>query len=338
MPSKPQRKGYPSTANAATVAAFVSRNAPRRRWELLGREWTVEELADEVAKDRAYFEKSGGRRDDFRRRSHVTSWVRRGFSGGNEASRNRYGDRYLRTMSLGVSGKSLVLCRSRIVRHEGNRSEKARNVHRGIRTKPSLPTWIALSRLFVPIIRPPKLWVRTPLIPDATATEENLTGIGRYLAQHVGKWLERWELCAFNNLCIDKYKRLGKTWEFESTPLLSGEELETPGKNRETKRRGALPSFRRRARPAWKNLIKTRKHPRYVSSKAVMPVDGKRSHPMRTRTEFFENEMKQFEPSAKVGLVAYGRSQGIAASFVVDLDSSERSEGDDYRGVQQRAE
>jgi len=71
-----------------------------------------------------------------------------------------------------------------------------------------------------------RLWVRTPLIPGATATRENLSGIGAYLGRELDGMVERWELCAFNNLCRDKYARLGMDWLYAGTPLLSMEELE----------------------------------------------------------------------------------------------------------------
>ena len=69
------------------------------------------------------------------------------------------------------------------------------------------------------------LWIRTPLIPGATATQTNITGIGRYLAKHLPGKMMRWELCAFNNLCTDKYTRLGMEWPYAGHPLLTGEEL-----------------------------------------------------------------------------------------------------------------
>lgn len=79
-----------------------------------------------------------------------------------------------------------------------------------------------------------RLWVRTPLIPAATATENNITGIGRYLAKHLQGKVERWELCAFNNLCADKYARLGTEWKYSNQALLTKKELtqfETFAKN-----------------------------------------------------------------------------------------------------------
>jgi pyruvate formate lyase activating enzyme len=71
-----------------------------------------------------------------------------------------------------------------------------------------------------------QLWVRTPLIPGATATRENLLGIGAFLAEQMNGLVDRWELCAFNNLCRDKYQRLGMTWAYADTPLLTSEELD----------------------------------------------------------------------------------------------------------------
>lgn len=73
---------------------------------------------------------------------------------------------------------------------------------------------------------PIEIWIRTPLIPGATDGEENLGAIGRYLAAHLQGRVARWELCAFNNLCRDQYRRLGRPWEYADTPLMSTEDLE----------------------------------------------------------------------------------------------------------------
>jgi pyruvate formate lyase activating enzyme len=71
-----------------------------------------------------------------------------------------------------------------------------------------------------------RLWIRSPLIPGATFSRENLIGISAYLAGHVNDAVERWELCAFNNLCRDKYARLDLDWKFQSTLLMSPSELD----------------------------------------------------------------------------------------------------------------
>lgn len=69
------------------------------------------------------------------------------------------------------------------------------------------------------------LWVRTPLIPGATASESNLMEIGRFIHAHIEDHLDRWELCAFNNLCRDKYERLDLKWNYADTQLLTQSEI-----------------------------------------------------------------------------------------------------------------
>ena len=71
-----------------------------------------------------------------------------------------------------------------------------------------------------------RLWIRTPLIPGATATRENLLGLGAFISENLDGLVERWELCAFNNLCRDKYRRLEMPWRFGETPLLLPEDLD----------------------------------------------------------------------------------------------------------------
>jgi pyruvate formate lyase activating enzyme len=73
------------------------------------------------------------------------------------------------------------------------------------------------------------LWIRTPLIPVATATRENISGISAWLAANLDGTVDRWELCAFNNLCRDKYSRLDMDWTFKETSLMTQPELDQAG-------------------------------------------------------------------------------------------------------------
>ncbi len=73
---------------------------------------------------------------------------------------------------------------------------------------------------------PTGIWVRTPIIPGATDTDNNITAIGRHIAAVGGKAVVRWELCAFNNLCADKYQRLGLDWAYEGRGCLPVEGME----------------------------------------------------------------------------------------------------------------
>lgn len=72
----------------------------------------------------------------------------------------------------------------------------------------------------------PALWIRTPLVPGVTATPAVLQAIGRFLAERLAGRVQRWELCAFNNLCQDKYQRLGREWAYRGQAGMALDELE----------------------------------------------------------------------------------------------------------------
>lgn len=62
---------------------------------------------------------------------------------------------------------------------------------------------------------PMEIWIRTPLIPGATADLENIRGIGTFLRDNLLDVIGRWEMCAFNGVCVAKYDKLQTTWAFD---------------------------------------------------------------------------------------------------------------------------
>ncbi len=66
-----------------------------------------------------------------------------------------------------------------------------------------------------------KIWIRTPLIPDYTATPRNIEAIAKYLTTFN---VERWEICCFNNLCTDKYRQQGLEWALQDHELFTSDE------------------------------------------------------------------------------------------------------------------
>lgn len=69
------------------------------------------------------------------------------------------------------------------------------------------------------------LWIRTPLIPGATANRDTIERIGHFISSELGGAVQRWELCAFNNLGRDKYRRLDMEWAYSSALLMSRQEM-----------------------------------------------------------------------------------------------------------------
>ena len=73
--------------------------------------------------------------------------------------------------------------------------------------------------------RDTEIWIRTPLIPGATATEYNISQIGDFIQREMINEISRWELCTFNNVCRDKYKKLNLDWKYANTQLMKQQEV-----------------------------------------------------------------------------------------------------------------
>jgi len=69
------------------------------------------------------------------------------------------------------------------------------------------------------------MWIRTPVIPGYTDEEANIKAIAKFIVDELPT-VERWELLAFNNLCIAKYRRLGRPFALTGAPLMRKGEME----------------------------------------------------------------------------------------------------------------
>ncbi|MEI8199096.1 MAG: glycyl-radical enzyme activating protein [Eubacteriales bacterium] len=70
------------------------------------------------------------------------------------------------------------------------------------------------------------IWIRTPVIPGSTDSTANIHGIARFLKENMEDEITRWELCAFNNLCSDKYRRLDREWKYRDALLIEKEQMD----------------------------------------------------------------------------------------------------------------
>jgi len=193
---------------------------PSAAMELLGTRWTSEGLVDEVIKDRAYFSNSGGGAT---------------LSGGEAVLQADFALRVLKGLSKKGVHTALDTC--------GHCSQAALNAllphvdlvlfdfkeidpgnHKKF-TSRSNETILQNLKFVAGCVesspKPEMLWIRTPVIPGATASEDNIRGIGEFIAANLGNSVSRWELCAFNNLCKEKYLRLGLDWAHKNDDLLT---------------------------------------------------------------------------------------------------------------------
>lgn len=204
--------------------AACAEACPANALEALGKTVSADEVLSELLKDHAYYEASGG---------GVT------LSGGEPTLQPDFAETLLR--SLKAHGLATALdtcgqCSSQVldrllpfvdlVLYDLKLFDK--DQHQAFTGRPNrqiLENLLHLSEMIQSQGRPLELWIRTPLIPGATTPDENLRDLGKFISQRLNGAVRRWELCAFNNLCRDKYQRLGLDWAYAQQPLMEAEEL-----------------------------------------------------------------------------------------------------------------
>jgi len=197
---------------------------PSTALELLGRSWTVEALVAEVIKDAAYFGEHGG----------IT------VSGGEAALQAPFVSAFLKELkgrgihtALDTSGQcsrgylDMILPYADLVLYDIKEIDPIRHKQfTGSGNELILENLLHVAGYIGTHVLPRELWIRTPVIPGATDLEETIAGIGAFIADNLGGRVSRWELCAFNNLCRDKYRRLGMDWAYKEARLLDRDTME----------------------------------------------------------------------------------------------------------------
>lgn len=69
------------------------------------------------------------------------------------------------------------------------------------------------------------MWVRTPIVPGHTDTEENIGAIARFIREHLPT-VERYDLLAFNNTCASKYAGLDCPFPLAESGLIPEETMD----------------------------------------------------------------------------------------------------------------
>jgi pyruvate formate lyase activating enzyme len=218
-------KGIIINRSECSGCGICAKECPSTAMELLGKEWNLSDLTNEVIKDKTYFEKSEG---------GVT------VSGGEPGMQPEFIELFLKSLrakgihtavdtcglySRAALEKLLSYASMVLFDIKEIQSEKHKRLT-GESNEKILENLIYIAEYMKAHVYPAKLWIRTPVIPGATAHVDNILGIGDFIAKNLGNVVSRWELCAFNNLCRDKYLRLDKEWSLKEIPLLKKETME----------------------------------------------------------------------------------------------------------------
>ncbi len=198
---------------------------PGTALEILGTRWGVDDLVAEVLKDRAYFETSGG---------GITA------SGGEPTLQSEFLGQFFKTLrgrgihtALDTCGYCSKTALDRVLPYAAMvlfdiklMDPEKHRMYTGHGNRRILENLLYVADYIRSHVHPSALWIRTPLIPGATADHENIEQIARFITSEISDVVNRWELCAFNNLCRDKYVRLGQNWMFATTELMTQAELD----------------------------------------------------------------------------------------------------------------
>jgi pyruvate formate lyase activating enzyme len=177
-----------------TVCGLCEEACPAGALEVIGREWTAEELYAEVAKDRAFYETSGG---------GVT------VSGGEPVCGHADWAIYERLLPF----VDLVLYDLKIIDRERHREAT------GVYPDRILENAKRIAQKGIP------MWVRTPVVPGYTDDEDNIARLAFHIRDELST-VERWDLLAYTNLGQPKYSRLGLPYPLDGAELLSRAKME----------------------------------------------------------------------------------------------------------------
>jgi pyruvate formate lyase activating enzyme len=208
-----------------TQCGACAAECPSTAMEIIGTRWRLDALVHEVLKDQAYFASSGG---------GVTA------GGGEPGLQAPFLSAFLQALKhenihtavdtcgcYPVQALEAFLPFTDLVLYDLKEIDPERHrMFTGHSNTQILDNLQTIQARMTTGGAPHELWIRTPVIPQSTATEANITGIGEWIAEHLQGTVARWELCAFNNLCRDKYLRLDRDWSYKTQPLLSHDILE----------------------------------------------------------------------------------------------------------------
>ena len=196
---------------------------PSTALNILGKWWDLEDLFYEIEKDKVYYTKSNGgitvsggeptQQPDF-----VINFLRKCKENGISTALDTCGYASKIVYERILPYVDLVLLDIKLINSDKH------NEFTGVPNEVILENAIWISNNLKENNK--KMWIRTPIIPHYTATDENIKGIGEFIVNKLDNFPERWDLLSFNNLCSSKYERLDMDWSLKNESLMKQEDLE----------------------------------------------------------------------------------------------------------------
>ncbi|MGV9171182.1 MAG: glycyl-radical enzyme activating protein [Promethearchaeia archaeon] len=217
------KKGLHIDRKRCTLCGECVKECPSTALNLIGKWWSLDDLFKEIEKDKVYYTKSDG---------GIT------VSGGEPTLQKDFVREFLKLCkendistaldTCGIATKDIYLDLlpyvDLILLDIKEMDDEKHKKFTGVSNEKILENAVWLAEYVKE--KGKKLWIRTPMIPQYTATERNIRKIGEFIVNKLQNIPDRWDLLAFNNLCVSKYERLDKIWPLQNLNLLTDEEME----------------------------------------------------------------------------------------------------------------
>ncbi len=201
-----------------TVCGKCVEVCPTTAMEMVGTEWDVDVLVQELLKDKVFFDTSGGgvtiSGGEALFQLDFSVKIAKGLKKeGVHVALDTCGYGSEGTLNKILSVVDMVLYDLKIIDSQRHKNATGVPVERVLDNARIIAAWGK------------PVWIRTPVIPDYTDDEANIRAIARFIIEHMPN-AERYDLLAFNNMCIDKYALFELEYPLREVPLVPEEHME----------------------------------------------------------------------------------------------------------------
>jgi pyruvate formate lyase activating enzyme len=211
-------EGFKIDREKCVVCGSCEDACPTGAVKIMGKVWNSEDLVQELLRDKVFFETSKG---------GVT------LSGGEATFQAEFATEIakgLQEEGVHVALDTCGYCSEKVLRKllthvdmvlydlKTMDSEKHKEF-----TGVPIDTVLSNARIVSESKKP--VWIRTPVIPEHTDDEKNIRTITRFILENIPN-VERYDLLAFNRMCIEKYALFGLEYPLKDQELISEETME----------------------------------------------------------------------------------------------------------------
>ncbi|MHA2118096.1 MAG: glycyl-radical enzyme activating protein [Candidatus Thorarchaeota archaeon] len=200
------------------ICGICEEVCPTGAIKVMGNEWESEALVEELLRDKVFFTTSGGGvtlsggeatfQADFM--VELAEGLR---EKGVHVALDTCGHCSESVIKQALSVVSMVLYDLKVM------DPKKHLEYTGVHLKQVLSNAKIVAESGLPV------WIRTPVIPEYTDSEENIRAIARFIVDTFPQ-AERFDLLAFNKMCIDKYTLFGLEYPLRKADLVSKHKMD----------------------------------------------------------------------------------------------------------------